>query len=704
LVIGEGCVAESLKLLATGEELLADEKMPLFSVTQERPYNNEIKLIYMNKRTTYPANRVRREGDSLIVGFELAPYEAIVDVTVKDKYIAFTLRDFLVKPEDYDYLKMDTPPACEFRLLQLPVKNRENYGKWLNVIWDFSASVGVLATSPHARIDSEKRADYRILTADAVRGIKLRGCSAALVADRTESYLDAVDSLEVDYKLPRGVMSRRDKRINDSIYWTKTITPENADEHIRYAKAGGFKLMLIYYKAIFKSTERGYYYCSDYDYSEKYPNGADDLLSILNKIKAAGITPGLHFLHTHIGMRSRYVTPIADRRLNTTRSFTLARSIGKDDTVIYVDENPEGSVMHEDCRVLKVGGELISYEGYTDEVPYSFFGCKRGYNDTVVLEHREGEIGGILDISEFSASSVYANQNSDIQDEIGDKIAAIYNLGFEFVYFDGSEGTNPPFEFHVPNAQYRVYKKFNTPPIFAEGAAKAHFGWHILSGANAFDAFPTDIFKAMIDKFPVVAAKEMQKDFTRVNFGWWKLYTDTQPDTYEYGMSRAVAWNCPATMMARIESLRQNPRINDVLEVLRRWQDAKEKGIITEKEKSLMRDSSDEYTLIVNSDGEYELLPCFEIKNVAGGAVSAFVFEYLGYRYVSVWHKTGEGRIALPVSAEKISYLTEVAGDEISVDGNEKSVTLQVNSRKYVKTSLSREEITAVLESAVLVD
>ena len=43
--------------------------------------------------------------------------------------------------------------------------------------------------------------------------------------------------------------------------------------------------------------------------------------------------------------------------------------------------------------------------------------------------------------------------------EIADKLAAIYRCGFEYCYFDGSEGTNAPFGFHVSNAQYRVFKK-----------------------------------------------------------------------------------------------------------------------------------------------------------------------------------------------------------------------------------------------------
>ena len=42
LVIGSNAVAESLILKATGEEcLMQGENMPIFSVTQDRPYHNE---------------------------------------------------------------------------------------------------------------------------------------------------------------------------------------------------------------------------------------------------------------------------------------------------------------------------------------------------------------------------------------------------------------------------------------------------------------------------------------------------------------------------------------------------------------------------------------------------------------------------------------------------------------------------------------
>ena len=45
LVIGADAVAQSLRIKATGEELLDNgERLPLFSATQDRPFDNELKL------------------------------------------------------------------------------------------------------------------------------------------------------------------------------------------------------------------------------------------------------------------------------------------------------------------------------------------------------------------------------------------------------------------------------------------------------------------------------------------------------------------------------------------------------------------------------------------------------------------------------------------------------------------------------------
>ena len=625
LTVGEDATVRSLVVKATGEECIPQgERIPLFSVTQDRPFNNEVKLIHPNKRTTYPANALRRDGDRLIVGFVTAPYEAAVDMKITDSYVGFKLADFLVDKEDYDYLKMEVPPVASFRVVQLPVKNRKNFGDWLNASWDEKSAIGVVGTSPYADIDHEERSCFRVLTADLVRGQKLKEASAAVVvANGREDFLDCMDALEEDFDLPRGVKSRRSDAINAFIYHVEgEASPRTVDKHIEWAKRGGFKYMTFNTDDFVKSME-SWGLNGDYDWNDKFPNGAEDLKKMLAKVKATGIHPGLHFFHTHIGLKSRYVTPVADPRLHKTRLFTLAKPMSATGDVyeLEVFEPTEGTTMFEPCRVLQFGGELFSYESYTKEAPYRFLGVKRGAWKTRNVEHFRGEIGGILDISEFGTPlSCYLDQNTDLQEEVSAKIAAIYNCGFEYAYFDGSEGVNAPFNFHVSNAQYRQWKMFEHKPLFSEGAAKTHFDWHILTGANAFDCFGPKVFKRNLVKFPVAQAPLSWQDMTRVNFGWWKFCaagrpdwwdknsTGTKPDHWQFACSQCLAWDCAATVLVSVADVESDPdNAAACFEVMRMWEDARVRKLITRDQKLMLRDVSREYHIVQDGKGGYDL-------------------------------------------------------------------------------------------------
>ena len=263
-----------------------------------------------------------------------------------------------------------------------------------------------------------------------------------------------------------------------------------------------------------------------------------------------------------------------------------------------------------------------------------------------------GQIGGILDVSEFGASSCYLDQNTDLQDEVSAKLAEVYAAGFEYLYFDGSEGTNAPFAFHVPNAQYRTYRLMKPAPIMAEGAAKAHFSRHMLSGGNAFDVFHPSVFKEMIREHPAAEAPRMQQDFTRLNFGWWYVLMEEdgiiQPDHWEYGTSLAAAWDCPATFQADLDSMKRHPRTDDLLEILRRWEDVRVNALLSEAQKKQIRENPmQEHILLINEEQQYELVPYAQIAT-AEEALRAFAFERNGRSYVVYWHAYGEGTIQLP--------------------------------------------------------
>ena len=708
LVLSSDCVAESLVLKANGEECIyTAEKLPFFSLTEERPYNNEIKLAYPNKRTTFQANRVRAEGERLIVGFELIDFEAVVTVKIAPRYIVFTLTDFILKPDSFGLGVMPMlPPVSEFRLVQLPVATRERFGEWLNVMWDDRAAVNVLSVCPYPRIASENRRGYRILFGETLRDMKMKNSGVALIVSAPDELMEAVKTVEEDFDLPRGVESRRSPLINRSYYWAFDVTPKTVDEHIKYALKGGFKLMSLYFPSIL-AGEGEFLNCGEYDvYREEFPNGKADLVDMLNKIKAAGIIPGVHILHSHIGLCSKYLTPVADHRVNLVSRFTLSQPVSADDTIIYVEESPEWAPVYEKSRILRFMGELIQYESYSTEQPYCFKGCKRGFNGTVPRALEIGTVGGVLDITEFGGTSAYIDQRTDLQDEVADTFAELYDAGFEFLYFDGSEGTHPPFDINVGLAQWRVYKKLKTKPIFCEGAAKSHFSWHMLSGGNAFDIFAPDCFKEMTVKHPFREAPHMANDFTRVNFGWWSYSDGQRPDIFEFGTALAAAFDCPGAFQADLTFARTHPRAADVFETFRRWEQARATGFITPEVKAELKKTDTEHTLLINESGELELCVWEEVKDAFGGSsdVTAFVLERKGKSYAVCWHNTDSARVKIPSNIGEVSYVDQPGGEELPLECDADYLMLPIDKKRYLITDLDISELKTALANSYLAD
>ena len=442
-------------------------------------------------------------------------------------------------------------------------------------------------------------------------------------------------------------------------------------------------------------------YHSDYTYRPEYPNGAADVSAMLQKVKAAGIIPGFHFLHTHVGLKTKYVTPVADHRLHLKQRFMLAKPLSETDETVYVCQNPAGCPQAEGTKLLQFGGELISYEDYTTEPPYAFTGCVRGAWETQVKPHDFATWGGVLDVSEYGATSCYPDQDTDLPEELAEIIANIYELGFEFAYFDGSEGTNLPAAFHIPNAQLRVYNKLNPVPLFSEGAARSHFSWHMLSGGNAFDVFPMNEFKMRIDQYPAEEAPRMARDFTRVNFGWWAYRMDTQPDHYEYGSMRAAAWDCPITMLGTLENLNATARTADTLEVLRRWEDVRNTRWLTPEQKEMLKTTENEHILLINEQGNYELVPYTQVQT-QDEKLRAFTFSRMGKNYAVIWHTEGSATLHIPNAPKDLVYEKELGGERLALTNDTGCAELVVAGRSYLSTAEDMETLEASLKLAQL--
>ncbi len=701
LAINPNGSAESLIHKPTGQECLAKgADAPMFTVTQYRPYDNELQLSYPARITHFPADQVRREGDRLIVSFALVGYEAAIDLKITDAYIAFKLESLTYKGYTSLRKKWQTP-IDETLFVQLPVRNRRNLGEWLNVMWDEEVAVNLLATDPYAQIDAKARRGYRLFQAGTVRDVRLEGVGAALIATATPRLLDRIARVEEDFNLPRGVESRQRKEYKYSYYEVLKMTPQDADRHIKFAKMGGFRTMQIYYRAFAKAA-------GHFQWRPEYPNGMRDLKDIISKIDETEMIPGCHIHYNKVEKTDPYVTPVPDPRLNLSQIFTLAAPVDAISTVITVEENPQLCTMDDRRRFLRIVNELIEYDSFTTTPPYRFQGCKRAALGTQPGSYVAGAKIGQLDISR-EVNLVLITQNTDMQHEIAVRWGEIYReAGFRFIYYDGAQDVPPPYWFTVSRAQWLVYQQWDPTPLWAEGACKSHFSWHILTRGNAFDVFKPEVMKSATRAYPAAEIPRVKEDFTSINFGWIGYWAPgpetigTQPDMLEYVTSRAAGWDCPISLVGDLPALETHPRTPDNLEVLRRWEDIRAQSWLTQQQKMALRNLKQEHTLLVNEHGKFELVPCEQIERVAGAKQPgrAFLFSRNGNVWVAYWHTSGSGVLEIPLEAKRVRLMREL-GKPLAVKGSGKVARLPLGERRYLECEgLARQEVIAAFQNA----
>ena len=703
LEISSSGEALSLVHKETGEECLAEGvAVPMFRVTQYRPYDNELQLSYPAEVTDFPVAQLRQQGNELIAEFDLVGYSASISVKITDSYIGFRLEKFTYHGFTELRSKKMTP-IDEALFVQLPIAKRENLGEWLNVMWDEHVAVNLLATDHHTRIQAKARNGYHLFQAGSVNDVQLEGVGAALIVTATSNLLDRIARVEEDYQLPQGVKSRRSKEYGYSYYETSTIAPQDAERHIRYATLCGFRAMDIYYLAFAKSA-------GHFLWNPEYPRGMADLQDVVAKVRKAGILPGIHIHYNKTHKQDEYVTPNPDPRLNLSQSLTLARNIDAESKEIPVEEDPRLCTFDAERRILKIQNELVSYERYTTTRPFQFEGCQRGALGTKPSSHELSSRVGLLDVDTWPIF-VRFTQNTSIQEEVADRLKKIYEeAGFEFVYYDGAEDVPPPYWFNVARAQWVVSQRLNPQPLFAEGACKSHFSWHILTRGNAFDVFKPEVIKAATRAYPAAEVERAARDFTAINFGWigyWapdKSTVGTQPDMLEYVTSRAAAWDCPISLVGDLDAMDRHPRTPDNCEVLRRWEEVRARKWLTQEQKKDLRNLEQEHTLLVNEHEDFVLVVCTQIENFGGNGAAgrAFLFEYERSFWASYWHTSGAGRLQLSLPSGSLTLFKDI-GTPLFMKNAGKLLSLPIDERRYIRfRDVDRTHVVRCLQGATI--
>lgn len=697
LVLSPEGYAQSLIDKKNGEECLdlSGGPVPFCTLLQYRPYDNENFLMYPAKPKTFSSNRISREGDTLLVAFEGTADIAVIDLNIKADYIGFNLKDIDYKIEKIGVKRKTEVDRLDF--VRLPIKEREHFGEWLNVMWDGHAGVCLMGAGSTALIDCIQDRCGRIMVAGADAEVSLKDVEAVLVAGSGDVMLDRIAEIEKDYGMPLGVESRKSAEYPYSYYELRDVTVSNIDEHIRYAKQGGFRSMVVYYPDFA-------YTCGHFLWNDRFPGGMEDLKKITSAIREAGMIPGFHIHYSKVSIDDPYVCAgVADSRLGYVADMLLDVDIDEDEYEIPVD-GFIGGLHTEDGRcIVRIGDELVEYSSFTDS-PKRLIGCRRGVLGTEACAHSKGELVRLLDVDTWPRF-IRIDQNTTLQDEIADNLAKIYDeAGFEFLYFDGAEDVPMPYWYNVSRSQLRVYDRLGNKPLYSEGALKSHYGWHILTRGNAFDLFRPEDIRTAMGRYTLPCAQRIANDFTSVNFGWVDYLAPSaktigmQPDMYEYICSKALAYGSPISLMGKLEELHAHPRTPDNLEVVRLWENAKIDGSFDDETKRLLADPNREFVMLADSTGT----PClYEYHKIAidDDNIRAFAFERDGHSCIIYWAARKDGLCRLPAKiSSKCLRVMDTEGREVEFRKSSRYLELPLEGRTIIESGYDMDTLIHLFE------
>lgn len=419
---------------------------------------------------------------------------------------------------------------------------------------------------------------------------KVIDSAIALFGCKPEMALKTIGAIEVAEGLPHpevnGVWVKESNETNRA-YAISPFTEEGVDVMIEYANKAG--LRSLYHEGPFKTW-------GNFELDEKYfPSGIDGLKACADKAKKSGLNIGVHTLSNFITPNDKFITPVPDRRLAISGSAELVKDISDSDYDIEISDNAMIlSQKNSKMNTIRIGDELIRYGTVSTEKPFILYDCQRGAFGTKATAHSKGE--STVRLLDFAYKTFYPNW--DMQKGMVKNITDVLNeTGVNQMGFDGHEGC-----FATGNGDYAMdkfaldwYNQLDHVTVNSSSRLK-HFYWHINHFINWGEPWYGGFRESQADRrFKVQPF--LERNYLKNMLGWFMITPTTIPTDIEWMMARAAGYNAGFAMVLRRPSLEANPYTDELLALIKLWEEARLSGAFSDEQRERLKDGNNEFHL-----------------------------------------------------------------------------------------------------------
>ena len=348
----------------------------------------------------------------------------------------------------------------------------------------------------------------------------------------------------------------------------------------------------------------------------KWPDGWETWRRIVARLHEAGIGAIFHTYSFFIDKRSKYVTPVPDRRLDAFRMFTLAGPLSPTATEIAVNESTANlstvtGFFEHNSVVLHIDDELATFSGFSRQPPWRFTGVKRGALGTQAAAHERGAKARHL---KECFGLFVPDPESTLLEEIAARHAAVFNqCGFDGLYLDAIDGSSILrggdecwywADKFVVDIQQRLQK-----PVGMEMSAMWHHFWQYRTRWQAWD-YPQRGY----ERFLELHAQSVNGGLLLpLHLGWWNFAAFNPPQiepTYAEVMenvgAKLIGWDAGISLTAGLDrqALHRTPLFARAAGILRECEQLRRAGVFDEPTRAKLREPGKEFALFTDNAGK----------------------------------------------------------------------------------------------------
>lgn len=339
-------------------------------------------------------------------------------------------------------------------------------------------------------------------------------------------------------------------------------------------------------------------------------------------MKKNGIRYGLHTLCEFLQPDNNSdVAPVPSDSLAIMQRTSITKDLTDQDTVITVADrayfNEFGGWEGNHTNVLKIGKELIEYNGITESKPYTFLHIKRGLYGTKRGAYKKGTTIVKLQPNCYRGFVPDMNLQKVYADYYGKWLT---EGGMDYIDFDGLESC-----IYQGQGQYSfkqffrnlfdTYSKNRGKYLRVMGSAVYEGNWHYMSVCNVGGG--NNMFNPVLNQWGI-EGKDMryvfESSYLPATFGIVDLHSDWSLYDAENLEAKSIGWNATYMLGLSQYTVENCQEKNNIFKAYRAWENARALNVFTKAVKERLKDLNYKYHMVQNGEKSFVLYPVREAR------------------------------------------------------------------------------------------